>query len=231
MGSLPMTLGPREGEILYTTETLEPKEGIVVVLDALGMKRALNNSSAKDVFSSWRNVINEFSYEANVDKRNNFRVFSDTIIITVSRTGTIAKELLFDSIGRIISRNIVNGINNGIFLWGSLSYGQYFESTKLVLGDAINQASICHERTEWVGLSVYPGADYSLGENGIFVNYQIPYKSGLDVPQYGFALDWTNERRVKDSVEVLENKMNSVEPKYSKYYSNTLNFYYELHSR
>ena len=56
-----MRLG-REGEILES-DTMVDREGIVVVLGALGMKRALLEYYADDIFDRWKQTIDNFQYE------------------------------------------------------------------------------------------------------------------------------------------------------------------------
>ena len=79
--TIKMRLG-REGEVIES-DFIVDREGIVVVLDALGMKRALLESYASDIFDRWTQTVENFQYEI-MHGNNNcfFRVFSDTIIIT-----------------------------------------------------------------------------------------------------------------------------------------------------
>lgn len=166
----------REGEIIepdYLTERV----GIVVVLDALGMKRALLEYKPSNIFENWKKVIDNFEYDI-MHKNNNcfFRVFSDTIIITCYRIHNQSIKNLIDFVGNILIKNFINGIINNIFFRGTLAYGKYSESTRLVLGDAINKATTCHEKTNWIGISLFPDINYGLfpTKSNKFINYNIP---------------------------------------------------------
>ena len=63
MNTLPFHLGPREGEIIeHYANYPNNFQGIVIVLYALGMKNALDEYPAKDIFNRWNNIIHEFEY-------------------------------------------------------------------------------------------------------------------------------------------------------------------------
>ncbi len=218
----------REGEILES-DTIVDREGIVVVLDALGMKRALLEYYADDIFYRWKQTIENFQYEITYGNNNCFfRVFSDTIIITCYNTNNKNRQNLIDFIGSILINNLVNGIRNGIFFRGTLSYGSYSESTRLVLGDAINKAAACHEKVNWVGLSLFPGIHYLLHniDSNNFIKYNILYKEEFTNFTNGFALNWIKNPKSNECYEILLEKQNQYEgTKYSNYYGNTIKFY------
>jgi len=63
MNTIPFHLGPREGEIIeHYANYPNNFQGIVIVLYALGMKNALDEYPAKDIFNRWNNIIHEFEY-------------------------------------------------------------------------------------------------------------------------------------------------------------------------
>ncbi|MGD1836630.1 MAG: hypothetical protein ACPKPY_01045 [Nitrososphaeraceae archaeon] len=224
--SIKIQLG-REGEIVEPDNIIS-REGIVVVLDALGMKRALLEYSENDIFDRWKKTIEDFQYEI-MHRHNNqfFRVFSDTIIITCYNNGQDPKNLI-DSLGTILINNIINGIKNKIFFRGTLTYGTYSESARLVLGDAINRSAACHEKTNWVGISLFPHTNYyenNMNTNS-FVRYNIPYKNEFHYLKNGFALNWIKNTKSKECYKILYDKYNQYkETNYSQYYENTINFY------
>lgn len=217
----------REGEILES-DTMVDREGIVVVLDALGMKRALLEYYADDIFDRWKQTIDNFQYEI-IHGNNNcfFRVFSDTIIITCYNINNQNRQNLIDFIGNILINNLVNGIRNGIFFRGTLAYGSYSESTRLVLGDAINKAAACHQKANWVGMSLFPDINYMEynSHSNNFVNYNIPYKEEFNNIANGFALNWTKSSKSNRCYQILLERYNQYKgTNYSKYYKNTIDF-------
>jgi hypothetical protein len=217
----------REEEIIEP-DYLAERVGIVVVLDALGMKRALLEYAPSNIFEKWTKVTNNFEYE--IMHRNNncfFRVFSDTIIITCYNINNQNIKNSIDFLGNILINNFINGILNNIFFRGTLAYGKYSESTRLVLGDAINKATACHEKTNWVGISLFPDINYGQYNTNSdkFINYNIPYKEELSTFSNGFALNWVNNKSV-DCYRVLKDKQRQYEgTNYSKYYINTIRFF------
>jgi hypothetical protein len=156
-----------------------------------------------------------------------FRAFSDTVIIACKKPIQQTVKQFIDNIGKQLSSNLLFAIKNEIFFRGTLAYGQYYISisARLVLGEAINNAVTCHEKSDWIGISLFPGTPYTLSQKNNFVSYPIPYKDGLKITQPGLALNWTNEAQSEECYRILRTKYMMVGASYRKYYLNSMKFF------
>ena len=231
MNTVPFYLRPRKGEIIPKFRNYANNvEGIVIVLDALGMKNALEDYTPEDVFDRWNKVIHEFEYTiSTLGKNAIFRVFSDTIIITYSNNGYQTPDVLINNLCNVLINNIIYGIKNGIPFRGAMSDGPYHESSELVLGYAINQAANCYEKGEWIGISWSPNIQMPKS-NGKpisyypLIEYNIPYKDRKIV---GLALNWVFHNNSIDCINILgslrDKKINNNSVRIK--YDNSIEFY------
>ncbi|HEY7573496.1 MAG TPA: hypothetical protein VH796_19210 [Nitrososphaeraceae archaeon] len=257
------------------------KKGVVVFLDALGMKGVWNKE--QNFIDKWKRVYNSFDKyrimseiaansifrkimtrvgitdEHEISKitpRFKFSFFSDTIIITASSQDNIPPpDLLIPFVAHLLVAPFLTALQNNIFFRGSISIGNFYEledgadnifqSRRIALGPAIDEAAEYYTTPNWIGISTTPSAslaieqrtDVSLNET-YFVKYDIPTKDGsehngwalawpkLDLPGKGF--NETTERcrkylSAKLNAEDVINKPLSISV-YTKY-RNTLDFY------
>lgn len=124
------------------------------------------------------------------------------------------------------------GLRKNIYLRGVISAGEFYQSTKMVIGPAIDDAAAHYTSPNWIGVSATPSLSTLLSPShaisGVIVQYKIPHKEGIE--ENGWALAWpyyakqhgeSYYRQVLSS-ECLIHRHHT---EYQKYYYNTLRFY------
>lgn len=221
------------------------KKGIIILLDALGIKGIWKSSSPTTVQRNWNIVIAKcnslFIDLKSSDISPTFNAFSDTIIITT--TGSDMKNLLTKTAEALI-HTMGFAIKHDIFFRGCISIGEFFPDPNIVIGKAIDDAAQYYEMPEWIGISITPNTHKSINSinfsteerKKLFVSYDIPLKNTVE--KNGLALNWpihvgNIEEKTDDSaegqnqtlIELVEKKIeNSDEITVSFKWRNTLNF-------
>ena len=127
-------------------------------------------------------------------------------------------------------------LQKGIPIRGATSYGEYNNSSNILVGPAIDEAASWHENSEWFGNFLTPSAHFLVKE------YNEPYISSYTVPTKNskkyttFCSNWTKyffetipkvpEKRQKLIDAFVE--MGPIIPSVSDKYLNTMDFYNEV---
>lgn len=221
------------------------KRGVVILLDALGIKGIWKNNSPTDVQRSWNTVIAKcsslFNELRSVGISPTFNAFSDTVIITT--TSSDMKNLVTKTTEVLIAA-MGFAIKHDIFFRGCISIGEFFPDPNIVIGKAIDDAAQYYGMPEWVGISITPNSHKPINsisfrseeKEKLFVPYDIPLKNTIE--KNGLALNWPPyvkniERKSEGSsdgqnqtlIELIEKKIeNSDDITVSFKWHNTLNF-------
>jgi hypothetical protein len=191
------------------SEKTRMQEGVVVFLDALGVKGIWARAEPESVISSWEGVLKRL-YESIKkspkigsvgDKHEcldyNISAFSDTVIITLKCTDDPAAHVPL--IAKIVSEPFFYALLKGIYFRGVIAIGKFYQSSTLVIGPAIDEAAEWYTQPEWMGVSTAPSASFGLSRledqkadiSKWFVKYDIPAKGGLQKDEW--ALAWPRE--------------------------------------
>ena len=184
---------------------IELKTGFVILLDNLGTKTSDNE---KKLLEYWNKLVQNWKKHfgsiypggPSLLDRTQFNNFSDTIMITIEDTQDEFIASL-NQIGTSLGLFIFDAISMGIFFRGCISYGSYVNSEHARIGKAVTDASLYHESTNWIGVSLSPLAyqklqsvyktnmknnkDSGFDKLYTFRSYVIPLKCGSEL---GYAL-------------------------------------------
>ena len=192
------------------------QKGIVVFLDAVGTKTVWNRNDPAEYIKSWENVVEAFRKEEKSYKKLpeyikkyldlgnlNIRAFSDTIILSLSRSVDTFKKNTsypFDlNIAIILIAPLYKAIiKEGIYLRGVISFGEFYITNSIIIGPAVEEAAEWYEKSEWFGVSTTPSATYGLKlmnehpnfSDKFFINYDVPMKNNQQLNSY--AVLWPN---------------------------------------
>jgi hypothetical protein len=180
--------------------------GLVIFLDVLGMKRIWKRLRPNEVVQRWNGVIRAFmnSLERRPPRGGHlFRVLSDTIIITIPTQLTYsAIREAFD----LLLQPFIESLKLRMLSRGTISYGEYHLSERLIIGEALDDAAYHHDKFNWVGISISPSLSGVQDLNAItgnsFTFYRnIPHK---ETPYNGLVLNWPrfdSDRRCQLTLE------------------------------
>lgn len=122
-----------------------------------------------------------------------FRVIADTIVISTDDYEG------FSFLESVLSKVFIKGLSLRLFLRGTISFGDFWETEDMLVGPAVSDAFNWNDQMEWIGVALTPTAGYAIERKdahnasdwiGSFVHYDVPLKDRR-VPLY--ALDWTSE--------------------------------------
>ena len=215
-------------------------EGIVIFLDALGMKGIWERLSYDKVTEKWDKVTSEFGLMEQsrqllpLDIR--YRALSDTIIVTISKQNNLTTENILNTTFNLLLTPFIQSIKSRILLRGTVSYGEFYWSEKLIIGPAVDDAAYYHAKVDWIGISISPNVfkqiKFSQIDNQYLIIYNnIPYKDGYN---RGLVLDWPKYdngnclQSLQQEKYEIENsdKSNSTKYQIKQKYINTYNFYF-----
>jgi hypothetical protein len=185
------------------------QEGVVVFLDALGVKGIWARAEPENVIGSWEEVLRRLHESiANSPKLGsvgdkpealNYKIaaFSDTVIITLKCTDDPAAHVPL--VAKIVSDAFFYALVKGIYFRGVIAIGKFYQSNTLVIGPAIDEAAEWYTQPEWMGVSTAPSASFGLSRledqkadiSKWFVKYDIPAKSGTQKSEW--ALAWPRQ--------------------------------------
>ena len=122
--------------------------GIVIFLDVLGMNGIWKRQPFDKVVQKWNQVIMAFmnSLEKKPPRGGHlFRVLSDTIIITLPSPliDSVVKET-FD----LPLSPFIESLKLRMLIRGTISYGNYSLSERLILGEALDDAAENHDNLD-----------------------------------------------------------------------------------
>ena len=184
-------------------------EGVVVFLDALGVKGIWARAEPEGVINSWQEVLRRLNESikcspkiGNVGNKSecldyNIFAFSDTVIITLKCKNDPAAHVPL--VAKIVSEPFIYAMVKGIYFRGVIAIGKFYQSNTLVIGPAIDEAAEWYTQPEWMGVSTAPSASFGLSRledqkadvSKWFVKYDIPSKSGVQKSEW--ALAWPRE--------------------------------------
>jgi hypothetical protein len=219
-----------EGKINVKGLNIYPKKGLVVFLDALGIKGIWQKEDPQDVITRWNRVWDEFKLLEKQLPSLNVYGFSDTIIIT----STLLDDGIFftlNLIGKLLIPCFIKSIENRIFLRGSITYGKFFESSKISIGPAVDECALLHNSFDWIGISfLFNNSHYPILNNfdkNFLIYYQnIPYKEHNNKYNLNVCLNWPSHDKNQNcrSILITERKKMNEQSKQIKY-DNTIRFY------
>ena len=231
---------------------LEPVEGVIVLIDASGMKGIWNREDPFTVLKRWQEAKNnifvavrglgtDLEFHGYDQRKLKFDAFSDTIIIsspiTSGGVGNKGPKPFWQAImltGRMLMGLYRNSVSDDFFFRGCVSTGEFFRSKDMIIGPAIDEAAEYYGLPEWSGISCAPSASKKLThakEMGVslensFIQYDIPLKGGLE--KNGWALNWPLHPHVTEKYvrHILYEKVRSTKgiSEYFKF-KNTLAFF------
>ncbi len=197
----------------------ELKTGIVCILDALGTKGVWNRNNPSTVLKKWDELIDSFvslsgvKIKGNVkfDSPPNVKAFSDTIMITYH--GSNLEDLMVNMASHVMIP-FCHALEDGIYLRGVISIGEFYESKNSLIGPAIDEAVEWYEKGDWFGVFLTPSASYITDtfthsylkdSSAYLVKYDVPLKNNTEIKTW--ALNWPNYLGII-SVERSDEKIN-----------------------
>jgi hypothetical protein len=210
---------------------LHTETGIVIFLDVLGIKGIWESLPLVEVIKRWNKVIRAFMnvLETRPPRGGHlFRVLSDTIIITIpTKLNDSAIREAFD----LLLQPFIESLELRMLLRGAISYGTYFLSERLILGDALDDAAYHHDKFNWIGLALSPTISRNQDINAkhkttddSFTYYRfIPHKN---TPYGGLVLNWPKFDNYRECYSILKDMQKS--RKDPQKYSNTFAFYQSI---
>ena len=199
-------------------DAFEEADGIIVLLDALGIKGIWNRRDPSEVMETWNVLRNEYEVgmqllsndlrDHGYSKRLRFVAFSDTIIISLpvetrpvgSDRGRIPLWWTIISMGEVLIRLFRQSLGHRFYFRGCLSTGRFFRSENMIIGPAVDEAAEYYTLPEWCGISASPSASKILTDVeemksstcDYFIQYDIPLKNMTE--RKGWVLDWVKPR-------------------------------------
>lgn len=213
--------------------------GLVVFLDALGLKGIWKTRDPEEVLNNWNSVYylisNSVSRHLNGPKLS---AFSDTFIISLRGHREILKTpwRFVEILSEAIIPPLLESMKYEFFFRGVMVFGAFSRSTRMLIGPAVDEAAQYYETANWIGLSLSPSTRWILNNSRnesdylrnpeLIVSYKIPQK-----PPWGltWSLNWIPYDRYQDSWNILCEKaiLHSRKKEYDRYskYANTLRYY------
>jgi hypothetical protein len=154
----------------------EEADGIIVLLDALGIKGIWNRKKPAEVLNTWsilqheyikgiESLKNELQAHGYLEKIR-FEAFSDTIMISLPVKG---REVGSDrgrnpfwwtimSMGQLLSKLFRVSILSNFYFRGCLSAGRFYRYENMIIGPVVDEAAEYYRLPEWSGISTCPSA-------------------------------------------------------------------------
>lgn len=143
---------------------IHTKIGLVIFIDVLGMKGIWQRLSPIEVKNRWDKVIRSLkdSLEVRPPKEGYiFKVLSDTIIITIPTSQSSAIAETFEH----LIQPFIESLRLRMLLRGVITYGTYYISERLVIGEALDDAAYHHNKLDWIGIALSPTLSRNSGIN------------------------------------------------------------------
>lgn len=182
----------------------EKKEGVIAILDMLGVKGIWTRMEPNEIIKKWSYLsealeknVNNFSKLCNVNGDQkiiyNYQTFSDTILIY---TESFSFQSLLN-VACIIGDLFALAIENGILLRGAISAGDYYYSENMIIGPGIDDAAEWYETSNWAGIHFTPKTSFFIdhqlqdGNLGSDYIYTIIMKYDVPLKKVGRMRVWT----------------------------------------
>jgi hypothetical protein len=173
--------------------------GIVVFLDALGVKGIWKTKDPAEVLDNWNKVYYAFSDELSDLPGGFLSAFSDTLIFSIrGHKELVARPWRFvEILLNAIIPAFVRSMYYDFFFRGIISMGAFSRSSRsrMLIGPAVDEAAMLYEAAEWVGMSISPSTRMILqnsecnNTSNLIVEYPIPQKSGNNMT---WAVNWVD---------------------------------------
>jgi hypothetical protein len=132
--------------------------GLVVFLDALGVKGIWETKDTAQVLENWNKVYYLFSDALNDLSGINLSAFSDTLIISMrGHRDLIDRPSRFVEIFcKTIIPPFVRSMHYDFFFRGVITMGDFSRSSRKLIGPAADQSANFYGSPEWIGMSLSP---------------------------------------------------------------------------
>jgi hypothetical protein len=212
----------------------EREVGFLVVMDLLGVKGIWKTPNYENHFTKWTNI--NYFIDSCFDKQAlpfHKYCFSDTIIITIKSQNYDKSNNLVNyikSVGLALCEIIQEAILNGLFFRGSINFGEYLKSSDAIIGPTIDDAAICYDKPEIIGIVASSEfktlLDMYCNDHGTcypFTKYDLPLKRS--VLKDWWLLKW-NYNASEECLRILESRYRyyANKPNIQTKYRNTLIF-------
>ena len=203
---------------------VEEQHGLVVVLDALGVKGIQLRRNPQQFIETWMRIISvlrgtdsvleRLVHQGNLPPANrSVMSFSDTIIITVTAEN---EEDTFRHAIQYIVNTFCFALVHGVMLRGSIALGQFYSSENMIIGPAMDDAIQWHDQLDWIGVAASPSTssrlDYLKSDgkqvDSLYVDYRVPIKQKPEIRLLK-AVNWIPLLEVIDAIENQSLKLHS----------------------
>jgi hypothetical protein len=156
---------------------------------------------------------------------HHLRILSDTIIITIP--GPL-NHYIINSTFDLLLEPFIHSLKIGMLLRGIISHGEYYLSNELIIGEALDDAAINHNKLNWIGLALSPNLSDKNNEinlvrtNSAVMYDNIPLK---DRSYRGLALNWPIYDSREECYSALLREKNDSDPSIKEKHDNTCMFY------
>jgi len=144
---------------------IEPKYGIVAMLDALGA-RTLDSKGASNFIESRDALLKKLEgFKESLktvadsmgihDSQTGVAKFADTIVLTWHLSNDEIEYFLVH-FGAWLRLIIMMGMQQGLLLRGAVSVGEFTQQDETILGPAISEAAEWYEQAQWIGVVATP---------------------------------------------------------------------------
>ena len=209
---------------------LHEENGIVVFLDALGVKGIWRRFRPIDVIKMWNSVNSFFIHSLKqshsyLNTHPFFKSLSDTIIITIPSKPT------YDIVSKtfdLLLEPFIQSLKTRMLLRGTISYGTYYLSERLIIGPALDDAAYHHDKLEWIGISLSPSLSRNVSDINTISGKSIIYYPSIPQKKSsygGLVLNWPKFDLNNECYSILEEESMKVEASVKPKYNNTFAFY------
>jgi hypothetical protein len=122
--------------------------GLVVFLDALGIKGIWRGNNVEEVLNNWNKVYYMFSDSLeNWLSGVNLTTFSDTFIISMRGHEELFENPLqfVEIMCNALIPPFLNSMHYGLFFRGIISMGYFSRSSRMLIGPAVDEAALHYE--------------------------------------------------------------------------------------
>jgi len=217
-------------------KTYEYTYGVVILLGALGVKGIWKTKNVTEVFENWNSVYYSFSDTINNRQLSGVSLyaFSDTFIVSMRGHERLIKDPIefVELICNAIIPPFLRSMQYDFFFRGVISMGWFSDSSRMLIGPAVDEAATYYEAADWVGISISPSThailrNYtSYRRSNLITDYQIPQKKKNGV--LASAVKWIKYDYSNECYRILHNKAaENLKTNHNAYmkYKNTLDFY------
>ncbi len=180
-------------------ENINERRGIVIILDALGVKNFDTETSKQFILDFHQIVGLVGGYEKMlkkiylVNEQAQFEVFmfQDTLILTldVPDEKSLLNYLQFTN--DWLSKFFITALNLKIYFRGAISYGNFIEYNKhFYLGEAVRDAAQWYEEADWLGIIYTPNIGKYLFESMSYIRQGILQNEQIDTLGSRFELNF-----------------------------------------